>query len=251
MIRAVIVDDESSGIELLSYELNKFDDTVEIVGTCQDSRNALDLILDLKPSVVFLDIEMPWVNGIELAMKLQVYDLFVIFVTAYEKYAIRSFDFFTIDYLLKPVNSNDIKRVISKIEKYVPKNGINEVYKIIRDIRHEPNKMNRIALADATGYQIFNHDDIFHLKADSNYTEVFVSNQEKSILVTKTIGSFGDMLQSPPFFRVHKSYIINVNHMKKYIKQDGGIIVMKNDIRVPLSRSRRVEFLNYLKNLSN
>ncbi|MEL6719094.1 MAG: LytTR family transcriptional regulator DNA-binding domain-containing protein [Bacteroidota bacterium] len=248
MKTALLIDDELNSLDTLEYELKHFAKDIKVIGTCSDPRTAKPLIESLKPEVLFLDIEMPWISGFELLDSLDKIDFQLVFVTAYDQFAIKAFEYFTLDYLLKPVSRSALERAISKITKAAEGKPGFEVSYIIDTIRQQQKEVKKIALPVKNGYEFYKHVDIVRCEADANYSKVFVKN-EKPILVSKSLKVISAMLDYPNFFRPHQSHLINLDYMKKFDKSDGGTILMEDGTNVPLSRHKKMAFMELVKKL--
>lgn len=248
MLNALLIDDEQNSIDTLAYELRRFNDEINIIGSCSDARKAKSLIKELRPDIVFLDIEMPWINGFELLDSLDHISFHLIFVTAYDHFAIKAFDYFTIDYLLKPVSRKSLERAIEKISKTDAQKPTTEFNHLLHILQQQRQAFKKIALPIKNGYEFYEHDSILRCEADSNYTKIFLLN-EKPILVSKSLKVISDMLTGTNFFRPHQSHLINLNYMKKYTKSDGGIIIMEDNAQIPISRNKKNIFAELIKNL--
>ncbi len=245
MLRTILIDDEDNCLDFLEYELEQQDIAVEVVAKCNDSRKAVALIENEKPDLVFLDIEMPWLSGFEVLDKLKFIGFHLVFVTAYNEYAIKAFRYFALDYLLKPVDGKLLKETLDQIQKQhnIQREDVGEIIDLLKN---EGLKAGKIAFPTFKGYEFYNYDEIIRCEADSNYTKVF-TNSGKSIVISKTLKSIEEMLDSSTFIRVHQSHLVNINHLVEYNKADGGELRMSDDSVVPLSRQRRQYFLDRIK----
>jgi len=248
MKTALLIDDELNSLDTLEYELKSFEKDIKVIGTCSDPRTAKTLIEHLKPEVVFLDIEMPWMSGFELLDSLDKIDFQLVFVTAYDQFAIKAFEYFTLDYLLKPVSRRSLERAISKITKTVESSSDFDVTHIINTILQQQKEGKRIALPVKTGYEFYKHADIIRCEADANYSKIFIRGK-KPILVSKPLKVLDKMLNYPNFFRPHQSHLINLDYMKKYDRSAGGTILMTDQSVIPISRHKKAVFGELIKNL--
>ena len=243
-IRTVIIDDEILSIDVLKWELEGLDHDIEIVGTASDPVKGINLIQKMKPELVFLDIEMPNMNGIELIGSFEVVDFNVIFTTAYDHYALEAIKKEALDYLLKPVQKEELERAI---EKHLSKSNdqistkIQAIFEnVIRNEQHQ-----KIVIPTAEGLEFIKISDILRCESSSNYTYIFLRNGSK-LLVSKTLKDIEEMIDSEEFRRVHKSHVINFNYVSRYLKSEGGKIVMEDGSEVPISRNKKGEFLDHL-----
>ncbi len=239
--RTILIDDETSSLDILEYELLTASQDIEVIAKCSDARKAAALIENKQPDLVFLDIEMPWLSGFEVLDGLKYTDFNLVFVTAYNQYAIKAFKYLAFDYLLKPVNRNELIETLKRI-KNKSTNQQNEVLKnIISLIKNGGATSGRIPFPTLKGVEFYRIDEIIHCKADSNYTEIHTTNGKK-VVISKTLKSVEEMLDSSNFLRVHQSHLINLNYLISYVKEDGGYLKMSNNSVVPLSRSKRNAF---------
>lgn len=244
MIRAIIIDDEFNAIKNLKWEIENFCDDIEICDTFTNPKNAISAINYLKPDCVFLDIEMPEMDGFQMLSQLEFRDFDLIITTAYDNYAIKAFKEHAIDYLLKPIDSEDLIQTISRVRKNKSQNNLgDEVKKIINSISIQ-NQPKRLALSLVGKTKYVNMVDILYCKSDGNYTEIFLKNNEKEML-SKNLKEF-EASTSSDFFRVHNSYLVNINYIREFVKSDGGYIVLRDGTHIPVSRSRKSELLEVL-----
>ncbi|MBK9255058.1 MAG: response regulator transcription factor [Saprospiraceae bacterium] len=240
--KAIIVDDEEHCIDTLLWQLEQYcSNDVEVIGTYSKPDEALVHIISLKPDIVFTDIQMPGLSGLELAEQIENNVKHIIFTTAYDQYAIKAIKLNALDYLMKPVDRDELKAVIEKIKilhtkkELVQNNSPQELRK--------SKFVNKIALRNSDGMIFISLHDIIFVEADSAYSIFHMANQKK-IVISKTLSYVEELLDDPGFFRVHKSFIINLNYVENYIRGDGGEIVMSNGVNIALSRSKKDEFLN-------
>lgn len=247
MIKAVILDDEKHCSESLRLLLDKYVEDVEVLAELNDSKEALNKLPDLKPDLLFLDIEMPYLNGFELLQKLENIDFDIIFTTAYDDFAIEAFKVSAIDYLLKPIEREQLISSVEKFKRYNSEHDFNERFRIFLSKYNSANrggaKLKKVALPTQEGFEFVNQDEIVRCESDSNYTTVILKNG-KDIVVSRTLKDIEKMLDEEYFARVHHSHVINLEMIKKYHKGSGGIIVMDNGDQVSVSRSKKSEFLN-------
>jgi len=248
MLKAVLIDDEKGSLESLAFEINAYCPEIEIVATSQDPQEGILKIREWNPDVVFLDIEMPGMNGFELLQKLPEINFNIIFVTAYDQFAIRAFDFNAIDYVLKPVRKAKLISAVQKvIDKQQPKLDTSGLEALLQNIRIQAHTgLENIALPTHDGFTMVHVNDIAYLHAESNYTWVHLVSQKK-YLITKTLKDMEEMLRFPQYFRPHKSFLVNLNHVDRYIRGQGGYMVMKDSVQVPVARAQKMELLRLLK----
>lgn len=248
MIRAIIIDDEMDSIETLSWKLENYCSDVQIVQCFHDPVKGLDFLKNNTINLLFLDIEMPKLNGFDILQALDHISFEVIFTTAYDDFGIQAVKFSALDYLLKPVQVNELQEAI---EKYKGKNKdisfqqqqIELLFKNIK-LEHE-GKPGMIALATKESIEFVQPDEIVYCASDSNYTTIYFADGRKK-LIARTLKEFDLMLSAYDFFRPHQSYLVNLHHLKEYVRTDGGYLVMRNNAKIPVSKSKREEFLKML-----
>jgi two-component system LytT family response regulator len=241
MIKVIIIDDENHCIITLQHVLAQIND-VEIVATTQDSTIAKTLIEKHQPHIVFIDIEMPQLNGFDVLHQFDNLPFKVVFTTAYDQYAIKALRLNALDYLLKPIDKNDIETVIEKYKNQEINNN-KEQLKNLHLFNHGA-MQDTIALSTTKGLLFVKIEDIMYLEADSCYTHIVMHDNSKH-LASKTMAAFEDVLQDNQlFFRAHKSNIVNLKFVKQYIRGEGGEIIMQDGTNIALSRNRKQEFLN-------
>jgi two-component system, LytTR family, response regulator len=241
MIKAIIVDDESDAHTVIKKMLEKCSIKVNIVGCATSIEDAGKLILNENPELIFLDIEMPGGNGFQLLNKFNPPPFDVIFTTAYEQYAIKAFKYAAIDYLLKPIHLNDLNDAVNRYndnQKFLLKQNRFQV--LIDNAGNDPYRFQKIALPSTNTYEMVSVKDIVCCKAEGNYTVVQLVNS-KQLLVTKLIKWFEEMLPSQTFYRIHKSYIVNLNLIAKVEKND-GIVIMENGLRLDIAERIKKDF---------
>jgi two-component system LytT family response regulator len=241
MIKVILIDDERHAIVTLQHALQQFDD-VDIVATTQKSTLAKELIDQHKPDLVFMDIEMPFMNGFEILEQFETIPFKVIFTTAYNQYAIKALRMNALDYLLKPIDQDELR---SAIDKYT-NNEIVTTHEQIQQLnRFSSGKiMDTLALSTQEGLHFVKTDEIMYLEASGCYTYIFMISGTKH-LVSKNLAIFEEVLkENPAFFRPHKSHVINLKCIRQYIRGEGGELIMQNNSSITLSRNKKQEFLS-------
>lgn len=247
MIKAIIVDDEISAIKSLKWEIERFCNGIEVSDSFTDPNEAISAINYLKPDCVFLDIEMPEMDGFQLLKSLKYRDFDLIITTAYDNYAIKAFKESAIDYLLKPIDSDDLTKSVAKIKVNKDKNSLgNELKSVLKNFMTSSNQ-SKIALPLAGKTVFVNPDEIYYCKADGNYCEIYFANDTKEML-SKKIKEVEAIINNDTFFRVHNSYLVNTSFIKEFIKSDGQYLVLKNGTNIPVSRSKKEDLLHLLCN---
>lgn len=246
MIKVLIIDDENHCIITLNHLLSSLKE-VNIVATTQDSTQAKELIEKHQPDIVFLDIEMPQLNGFDVLNQFETIPFKVVFTTAYDQYAIKAIRLNALDYLLKPIDAHDIAAVIEKFkmnEMQISKNQLTHLQQFINGKMQDT-----IALSTQEGLLFVKIDEIMYFEASGCYTYIVMNDKSKH-LASKTLANFEEvLLDNPIFFRAHKSNIVNLKFIKQYIRGEGGEIIMQDGNNIALSRNKKQEFLNLFKKI--
>ncbi len=250
-LRAIVVDDEQKNRDALEKMIFQFCHNVEVVGKEADITSAYNSIIENKPDVVFLDIEMPGGNGFELLEKFDSVDFHVIFTTAHADYAIKALKFAAIDYLLKPVNIGELREAIEKVNSRSLSTDSKEQFNVIKsNISHGKFDFRKITLPSLDGLEFFDVADVVRCEANRAYCK-FVINDGREILVSKSLKEFEDILEECNFYRIHKSHMVNLRYIVKYVKGKGGYVVLKDGTHVDVSVRRKESFLKVLNAISN
>lgn len=245
MIKAIIIDDEPYCCEALATLLERYCPEVKVVDVYYSGDAALTAIEELKPQLVFLDIEMPHMNGFEMLEKLPAIDFGLIFTTSYDQYAIKAIRFSALDYLLKPVDREELQKAVQKAIKHLQRPLPQQLEILLQKINHSSTPVQKIALPTMEGLQMVTIDSIISCASDSNYTIFFLKDKQK-IIASRTLKDVEEMLEDHSFFRVHHSYIVNLNEINKYIKGEGGYLLMSDGSSVDVSRSKKELLLRKL-----
>ena len=241
-LKAVIVDDEKLSRENLKSLIGEYCQNIEVIGEANSVKTANSKILELEPDVLFLDINMPRQSGFDLLQSLPDKDFMVVFVTAHNEYGIQAVKVNAVDYLLKPI---DINELISAEKKLLQR----------RNFKEEPHLHNnyegykKIIVNHSQGFSIIDIDKIVRLEASRNYTKIYL-NDETEITSSKNLKEFEDILNNKTFCRIHKSHLINLKYLKEYSNLDGGTAIMSDNSRIVISRRRFQEFLDKLRDFS-
>ena len=251
LLTAIIVDDEINAINNLKKLLGVYCLSIKVIDTAVGADSASLQINSLKPDVLFLDISMPRKNGFELLNMLTFMPL-IVFVTAHEKYAINAIKASAVDFLLKPVDVTELKKVEEKLLQIyaLRKSNLNVGYTAmvgnLVNMLHNPGMIKRITLPDTNGYNIVELEDVLYLEGDDNYTSFYL-NKQKKLIVSKTLKEYESLLGDLGFFRIHKSSIINLIHLKNISKENGLDVIMSDGRALPVSRRRSSELFEKAK----
>lgn len=245
MLNAVIVDDEPYCCKTLDALLKRYCPEVNVVATCANGIEAEQAIRQLKPDLVFLDVEMPKMNGFEMLEQLPEINFHLIFVTSYDAYALKAIRFSAIDYLLKPVDREELQAAVQKVVKRVQTPLPEQLKIILEKIQHPASASNKIALPTMEGLQMIAVDSIVSCEADDNYTTLMLKNNRK-IVVSCTLRVIEELLEDHSFIRVHRSFVVNLREIEKYVKGDGGYLVMSDGSEILISRNKKEELLKKL-----
>lgn len=249
--KVVIVEDENHSLEALKNLLSEFFPSVTVVSTASDVPNAIKTIRQVNPDIVFLDIELNPGTGFDVVGQTRDMRYAVIFTTAYEQYAIQAIRFSSVDYLLKPVDLEELSAAIDKaITQINDRLRQQQIDVLLSNLSLESNLQSKICLASLEGLEFFNVSDIMYCQANGAYTE-FTTNTNRKIMVSKNIKEYENMLPERFFLRVHNRHLINLKEVKKYIRADGGSIVMNNGDTVYLSPRKKDEFLSRMADLAS
>jgi two-component system, LytTR family, response regulator len=245
-MNCIIIDDEEHCIETLTYLLETHFSGVKILASCTDATKAYALIEELNPDFIFLDIEMPFLNGFDLLSKFE--DLFfeVIFTTAYDSYAIKAIKFSALDYLLKPISKDELAAAIEKIGK--KQSTVSKAQLQMATAVHNKQLPGVIALPTMEGLTFATVNDIVFCTADGSYCKMHMTDRSE-IFLSKSLGDVDELLAEHHFFRIHKSILINLNQVKKYIRGEGGEVIMSNGQNLQVARNRKADFLNVFTRL--
>lgn len=243
MLNAILIDDEESSLSSLKEKIKRHCPQIKIVAECDSAQKGIDRIESVHPDLVFLDIEMPVMNGFLMLQNLSYKNFALIFTTAYDHYAIKAIRFSALDYLVKPIEIEELKsavdRASEKQENVMPNH---QLELLLENFTPQKNNYQRIAIPTADGLQFIKLNSIVYLEASVNYTHIFMENKQKHI-VCRTMKEFEEMLPAETFLRIHNSYIINKNFAEKYIRGEGGQVVLSNGAILDISKRKKAQFL--------
>ena len=242
MINTVLIDDEPKNIKVLKNMLSEFCPQIQLTGEAGNADTGKKIILEEKPQLVFLDIEMPYGNGFDLLNDLMPIDFEVIFVTAFDKYLLQALKYSALDFLLKPVNIEELKNAVKNAEIRVHKNLINQQLNILLENFKKESNLKKIAIPTVDGFDFISVSDIVRCEAMGSYTRVHFSNSQK-VLVSKPLKDYESLLPEDLFFRIHNSHLINLNYIKKYSRGRGGVVELEDGSVIEVAVRRKEEFL--------
>ena len=251
LLNAVIIEDERKGLLNLKSMLNKHCESVEVIGEADGVQSGLELFRDpaIKPDVAFLDININGGKVFQLLNQLEPVDFDVIFVTAYDQFAMKACEYSSIGYILKPI---DPDKLVEAVDRVRPRQAArtSERLQVMQQYASHPNSFEKMSIAALDGIHFVKIRDIIRFEAEDNYTHIFLVGGQR-ITASKTIKAYEDMLTPFNFYRVHKRHVINMNYMKKFVKGDGGYLIMDDDERIEVSRRRRPAFMTQLRSLQD
>lgn len=244
--RAILIDDELNNLQSLSFLIHEFCNDIDVVGIAQSADEGIQLVKTQQPDLIFLDIKMPEKDGFQFLEELKNETFEVIIVTAFNHYAIKAIKFSAIDYLLKPVNTEELKNAVGRaIERIQHKVENEQLKNLVLNMGKNKDKM-KLGLASHGRIEYVETDKIIRCESESNYTHLYLISGKKKT-VSKTLKEFEEMLVDHGFLRVHQSHLINIVHIKALVKHDGGFIEMIDENSVPISRNRKEVIIKKLK----
>ena len=245
MLKAIIIDDEPYCCEILAAMLASDCQDVEIVCICSNASEGLTAIRQHSPDLVFLDVEMPKMNGFEMLEQLPAINFHLIFTTSYDQYALKAIRFSAIDYLLKPIDREELKKAVEKLKQRIQIPIPQQLEILLQKIKQPSSPVNKIALPTMEGLQMIPVDTIVSCESDDNYTMLKLKTSKK-LIVTRSLKEMEEVLEQHSFIRVHRFYLINLNEIEKYIKGDGGYLVMSDGTSIDVARNKKETLLKKL-----
>jgi two-component system, LytTR family, response regulator len=244
-INAVLIDDELNSLQNLQQKLVGFCPDINIVAISQKPEEGILLIKQHQPDVVFLDIEMPRMSGFRMLEEIGEYDFDIIFTTAYNHYSIDAIRISAFDYLVKPIGIEDLQHAVERLHKTPNKQTKEKVDILKRSLSDNRSQEDKIAISTSEGIEFVPIKNILHIESKSNYSKIYLP-ENKTILVTKILKDFEEMLLPYNFYRVHNSHLINLNYIKKYIRSEGGHVMLQDGTVIDISRRKKEEFLKMI-----
>ncbi len=246
MIKTIIVDDEPYCCETLEIMIGKFCPELTIEAILHSGAEAIEALAQFSPQLVFLDIEMPYMNGFEFLEKVHSINFGLVFTTSYDQYAIKAIRFSALDYLLKPIDREELITAVAKVSKSIQSPTELQLELLLQKFNTPKNPIKRIALPTMEGLQMVEMDAIISCSSDSNYTNFFLKNNKK-LTASRTMKDVEELLSDYSFLRVHNSFLVNLNEIHKYFKGEGGYLVMSDGTNIDVSRSRKEMLLQKLQ----
>jgi two-component system, LytTR family, response regulator len=246
MIKAIIIDDELHCRKTLAILLKEYCPEVHILEQCSDAQCGIEAIEKSHPDLIFLDIEMPGMNGFDMLERFSDISFAVIFTTGYDQYAIKAFRFYAIDYLLKPIEPKELISAVHKVQtsRHLP--ATDQLQLLLNKINKREQALAKIPVPTIDGFELIAVDDVLYCEARDNYTYIYLKNKKK-IIASRMLKEVEEQLSNFFYFvRVHNSYIVNIKEVKKYVRGEGGYVVMSDETSVNVSRSRKDELLKRL-----
>lgn len=244
MLKAILIDDEKHCRETLSIQLERYCPEIELLAQCPSAAEGLQAIAQYNPEVVFLDVEMPQMNGFEMLQQLSPPAFEVIFTTGYDAYAIKAIRCSALNYLLKPIDKEELKKAVAKVSQKNEHTLAEQLDVLLQKLGSKTGSLQKIALPTGEGFELVPLEQILHCESDSNYTNIMLSSGKK-LLVSRTLKEIEELLEGHAFLRVHHSHLVNLNEITRYIRGEGGYVVMSNNKSIAVSRSRKDALLKF------
>ena len=245
MIKAIIIDDEEHCLYTLNMLLDEYCPKVQVISSCTSVIQALDLIEKMKPDLVFLDIEMPFMNGFEMLEKINPIHFSVIFTTSYHHYAIRAIQHSALDYLLKPIDPRGLVAAVQRVEQQKMKPSAEQFQILMDQLSQKEKRFSKIAIPTTEGFELIPADQVVHCKADDNFTLVYLKNKSMKIACRSLKEMEEQLTDFNNFIRVHNSHMVNMNEVSRYVRGEGGYLVMTDGSTINVSRARKEALLKY------
>lgn len=238
MIRSIIIDDEQHCVRALLSDLQHHCPSIELAEACYSAKEGIMAIRKFNPDLVFLDVEMPWMNGFEMLEVLGAVNFSIIFTTAHGEFAAKAFRISAVDYLLKPIAADDLKAAVQKVKKKMDEgSSIEHISNLLRNM-HQPSAEHKIALPQREGYEFIDVSSIVYCQAEGAYTKIFIAGK-KPMLISRTLGDVEELLPPEIFQRIHHSTLVNVTYISQFLRTDGGYVVLKNGEKLSVSKAKK------------
>ena len=245
-IKTILIDDERKALAILINKLERLCPNVKIIAQTQNPKEGIQLIKNLKPDLVFLDVAMPEISGFDVLKQFKNPEFEIIFATAFDDYAIQAIKHCAIGYLVKPIDNKDLVNAVNNAyQNLQDKSALQKNKQLIENLGVQSFQQKKIIIPCVEGLEFIKIEDILHCQGETGYTKIYLKN-EKSMLSSSSIGHFSRLLESSNFYLVHKSHLINLNYIEKYLNE--GYVILQGNIQIPVSRNRRQAFLEQLKN---
>lgn len=246
-MQSIIIDDKKGAKDTLKLLLKIHCPEISIIAEASNVAEGLEVISTYNPRLVFLDIEMPDGTGFDLLEQIETVDFKIIFTTGFEQYAIKAFKFSAIDYLLKPIDADDLKEAVAKAQAEVKNKTLQlKVGTLLSNLQEVSDALKKIVLKDSDTVHVVQVKDILYLEADSNYTKFYLTDN-REILTSNTLKEYDTILSKTGFYRVHKSFLVNLSMVEKFDKREGGTIILQGNIQLPIAYRKKDEFLSLLE----
>jgi two-component system LytT family response regulator len=247
MLKVLIIDDEQNTREVISIILKKHCPELEIIGYGDSVQTGIQAIENLEPDLVLLDINLPDGDGFDILKHFERPEFKVVFITAYENYALKAFKFSAVDYILKPVNSAELVETVKKIAAQYQATSALEIHTLNRNFENKNKESKKIILKTQDSIYAVNVTDIIRCESDTYYTKFFLNDGEM-VMVSSTLKNYDEMLSEYGFFRIHQSHLINMDYFVKFKKTDGGFAILKDGSEVPVAMRKKELFLQTIEN---
>ena len=248
MLKTILIDDQEFCSEILKDMLEANCSDVEIVAVCHSGKDGIKAIKKHQPDLVFLDVEMPEMSGFEMLQKIKEKEFEIIFTTSFDKYSIQAIRYSALDYLLKPVVTHELINAIERVNKHRGKYFSRHFGELVKNLSNTKRAISRVALPSSDGLIFLDIDDIIHCESDSNYTTLYLTTKDK-IVITKTLKEVENILEESKFFRIHNSHLVNIAHIRRYVRGNAGYIIMSDGTNLNIGRNRKEQFLNQFARL--
>lgn len=250
MIKALIIDDEKHCCDSLQWQLQQYCPEIEIAGICNTGKKGLQQIQRQQPQVFFLDVEMPEMSGFEMLERLSDINFDIIFTTAFNQHAISAIKFGALDYLVKPIDKDELRDAVNKHLQHAQRDSLKQLNALLSHLKKSNDlSFQKIALPTMHGYELVPLINIVVCESKNNYTNICLNNGQH-FLISKTLKQIEDLLDMSPFFRVHNSFLVNLQYAIRYVKGEGGYLILNNDMTIPVARSKKEELLKLITHLS-